>query len=126
MARFAAPEVAHQIDLALLAVRLLQHAVVHAERAACHLHERTRFLKQVPRAELFPVQEAVGCVVGERAPTDLRQAHAACALALGQQKGGVMLQRAKGRGRLGQNTHKQPLNLPAFYSPSSVTVRISC
>ena len=36
----AAPEIAHQLSLALLAVGLVQHGIIHAQGAAFHVQQR--------------------------------------------------------------------------------------
>lgn len=70
LAMQAAPEVAHQSGLACLAMRLVQHRVIHAQDTLFQNDERAHLLEQVPGAELFPVQEAVGRIVGEPAAAD--------------------------------------------------------
>jgi hypothetical protein len=61
--------------LAFVAVGLVQHGVIHAQGAAFHVHERTRFLEQVPASKVLAVQESVGRIVGKRPAGHFGLAH---------------------------------------------------
>jgi hypothetical protein len=103
----AAPEIAHQLGLAFLAVGLVQHGVIHAQHAAFQVQQGARLLKQVPAAEGLAVQKSVGRIMGKLAAGHFGQSHATRTLRLGQKESRVMLQSAFGRRGFAQRAHGQ-------------------